>query len=243
MEDPVRVDTSSAARQPAGSGPAKGGRGRFSSLATIVIFDVAAPLVSYAVLRSAGVSAWAALLLSGVFPTIAWVTGVIRHGRLDVVGVLVMAGIIVGTVLGLVTHNSRLMLLEGSVPTVVFGVACLVSLWWRQPLMYSFALEFAGPDTARGREMTTLWQYEGFRRIFRNITIVWGASFLFEAALRAFIVYHTSPGTALAISKITPWLFVGVLSAWTVAYGTYHRKKGERMAAAARVTEPADHTR
>lgn len=241
MEGPVGVDTSGAARQTAGGGPAKGRQVR--SIAMIVIVDIAAPLLAYLVLRSAGLSAWAALLLSGVFPALKWAIGILGHRRIDLVGVLVLAGIIVGTVLGLVTHNSRLVLVEGSVPTAVFGAGCLFSLRARRPLMYSLALEFTGPDTSRGREMTGLWQYEGFRRVFRNITVVWGAGFLFEAALRVLIVFSAPPGTALAVSKVTPWLFMAVFSAWTVAYGTYHRKKGERMAAAAQVTPPANHAR
>ena len=158
--------------------------------------------------------------------------GVIRNRRLDVVGALVLAGIAVGTVLGLVSHSARLLLVEGSVPTAVFGVACLGSLWARHPLMLSVALEFTGPDTAKGREMTRLWQYDGYRRVFRVITAVWGIGFLIEAALRVVIVYNTSTGTALASAKITPFLWAAILSAWTVAYGARHKKKGERMAAA-----------
>jgi hypothetical protein len=59
-----------------------------------------------------------------------------------------------------------------------------------------------------------------------------GVAFLLEAALRVVIVYNTSAGTALVISKATPFLFLGFLSAWTVAYGAHHKKKGARMAAA-----------
>lgn len=199
----------------------------------IVIFDVAAPLAAYNALRSAGVTAVTALLLSGVFPAIGVTIAAVRHRRLDVFGAVVLAGIIVGTVLGLVSHSTRLLLVEGSVPTAVFGVACLGSLRTRRPLMYSFALEFTGPGTAKGREMTRLWQYEGYRRVFRTITAVWGVAFLLEAALRVVIVYNTTPGTALAISKVTPFLFAGIMSAWTVAYGVRQKKKGERMAAGA----------
>ena len=115
----------------------------------IVIFDVAAPLAAYSLLRSAGLSAVAALLLSGVFPALGVAIGRIRNRRLDVVGALVLAGIAGG-------HGARpgqpqrpVLLVEGSVPTAVFGVACLGSLWARHPLMFSFALEFTGPDTAR----------------------------------------------------------------------------------------------
>jgi len=177
-----------------------------------------------------------------VFPALGVAIGVIQHRRLDVVGAVVLAGIIVGTVVGLASHNARLVLVEGSVPTAVFGIACLGSLWARRPLMFSLAREFTGPDTTRGQEMTRLWQYEGYRRVLRVITAVWGVAFLIEAALRVVIVYNTSAGTALAISKVTPFVFAAIMCAWTVAYGTRQKRKGERMAAAAGVVIAASHT-
>ncbi len=131
-------------------------------------------------------------------------------------------------------HSTRLLLVEGSVPTAIFGVACLGSLRARHPLMFSFALEFTGPDTAKGREMTRLWQYDGYRRVFRIITAVWGAGFLLEAALRVVIVYNTSTGTALASSKIMPFLCraPSLHPACRRSATARQKKKGERMAAA-----------
>jgi hypothetical protein len=249
----VGMDTGSDARRTETT-TAKGGRLR--SITMIVIFDVVGPLVAYNVLRSAGMTAVTALVLSGVFPALGVTIGAVRHRRLDVVGALVLAGILVGTVLGLVSHSARLLLVEGSVPTAVFGVACLGSLWARHPLMFSFAREFTGADTTQGREMTRLWQYEGYRRVFRVITAVWGVAFLLEAALRVVIVYKTSTGTALTISKVTPFLFAAILVAWTIAYGAHHKKKGERIAAVTgevtdaspvqppspKITQETDHT-
>jgi intracellular septation protein A len=233
------MDTSRDTRPAAGHAPAKGGVIR--SIATIVLVDVAAPFATYSLLRSAGMTAVTALLLSGVFPALSVTISAIRHRRLDVVGALVLAGIAVGAVLGLISHSTRLLLVEGSVPTVIFGVACLGSLWTPRPLMFGFAREFTGPDTAKGREMTRLWQYEGYRRVFRTITAVWGTAFLLEAALRVVIVYNTSTGTALASSKIMTFLWLAILSAWTVAYGAHRKKKGERMAAATSEAPAPDH--
>jgi intracellular septation protein A len=231
------MDTSSDATQTASTTAAKGGRLRL--LTMIVIFDIAAPLAAYSVLRSDGLSAVTSLLLSGVFPAIPVSIDAIRHRRLEVVGALVLAGILVGTVLGLASHNARLVLVEGSVPTGVFALGLLGSLLVGQPLMFRFAKEFAGPDTAKGREMTMLWQrYEGFRRVFRIMTAVWGFAFLIEAGLRVVVVFNVSTGTALTISKVTPLVFVGILCAWTVAYGTHKRKEGARMATAGQLELP-----
>jgi hypothetical protein len=72
---------------------------------------------------------------------------------------------------------------------------------------------------------------------------VWGAALLLEAALRVVIVFNTSAGTALAVSRATPFVFFAILSAWTVAYGAHHKKKGERMPAAAGETVEARQAR
>ena len=154
-----RDDERTAATRP-------GARERLGLIAKIVIVDVAAPLATYNLLRSAGMTTVTALVLSGVVPAIGVAAGIIRHHRLDIVGALVLGGIVVGTVLGLLTHSPRLVLMEGSVPTAVLGVACLGSLCTRRPLMFSFAMEFTGPDTPNGREMTKLWQYAEFGTYF-----------------------------------------------------------------------------
>jgi hypothetical protein len=211
-------------------------RSRLLSAAKIVVFDVAGPLVAYSMLRSAGLSAVSALVLSGVLPGVAVLGGLIRHRRLDAVGVLVLAGIAVGSVLGLLTGDARLVLVEGSVPTAVFGLLCLASLRSRRPLIFRFALEFMGPDTPRGRDFDGLWQYYGFRHVFRLFTVVWGVTYLAEAAARIVIVETTSTGTALAISKVMPYAVAGLLTLWMVFYGRRARSQGERLAAMAAQT-------
>jgi hypothetical protein len=208
-------------------------RSRLWSAAKIAIFDIAGPLVAYQMLRSAGLSSVSALVLSGVLPGVAVLGGLIRNRRLDAVGVLVLAGIAVGSVLGLLTGNARLVLVEGSVPTAVFGLLCLASLRSRRPLIFRFALEFMGPDTPRGRDFDGLWQYYGFRHVFRVFTVVWGVTYLAEAAARVVIVETTSTGTALAISKVMPYAVAGLLTLWMVFYGRRARRHGERLAAQA----------
>ncbi len=212
---------------------------RLRSVTMIAVFDIAGPLVAYNLLRSAGFSAVSALVLSGVFPAAGVIIGIAAHRRVDALGVLVLAGIAVGAVLGLVSHNARLVLDEGSVPTAVFGVICLGSLGTPKPLMYRLAVEFIGPDTPKGQEFTGLWQYPEFRRVFRVVTVVWGIGYLAEAVARVVIVQNTSTGTALAITKVLPYAVAAVLTAWTIGYGRYQKRKGEQLAAAAEAAEAA----
>ena len=212
-------------------------RNRFLDLAMIAVFDLAGPLVAYSLLRSAGQSAVTALVLSGIFPALGVTVGVIRHRRVDTIGVLVLAGIAVGTVLGLLSGDPRLVLVEGSVPTAVFGLLCLGSLWAHRPLIYRFAIEFIGADTPKGRDFEALWRYEGFRHTFRLFTVVWGITYLAEAAARVIIVETTSTGTALTVSKVMPYVVGAALAAWMFGYGRHARREGERLAAEAQAAE------
>jgi hypothetical protein len=211
----------------------------------VVVFDLGGPLLVYSLLRSAGMSAVAALLISGVPPAVGIGVGAWVDRQLDVISVVVLAGIAVGSVLGLTSHNARLYLLEGSVPSIVFAVACLFSLRMRRPLIFRLALELIGPATAKGRDVAGAWRYPVFRRAFAVITAAWGIGYIVEAAVRVVIVETTSTGIALVCSKGVPYLFALALSGWTLAYGEHEKAKAERLAAIAATREgppaPAGH--
>ncbi|MDQ2848086.1 MAG: hypothetical protein M3Y09_02025 [Actinomycetota bacterium] len=232
-EEPPPGSSPNAAAEPVEPAPAAD-RGRFLPLAKIAVVDIAGPLVTYSVLRSIGLSAVGALVLSGILPAAGVVFGMARNRRADVVGVLVLLGIAVGAGLGLASGNARLVLLEGSVPTVVFGAVCLGSLWTARPLMYRFAVQFIGPDTPKGRDFADRWRYPDFRHAFTVTTAVWGVAFLAEAAARIVLVESSATGTALGISKVMRYAVLGVLIAWNVAYGQRARRSGEARGAAAR---------
>lgn len=220
---PEQTARQTTAEQPGAEQPAAGTR--LKSAAWIAGFDVVGPLIAYALLRQAGLSAVTALILSGALPAIGVAANAIQRRRPDIIGAVVLAGIVVGAVLGLVSHDARLVLLEGSVPTAVFGLACVSSLRAPKPLLFGFAHEFVGPDSARGREMTRLWQFAGYQRAYRVVTAVWGAGYLVEAAVRVAIVENTSTGTALIASKFLPYVSAAILAGWTAAYARYQWRK------------------
>jgi hypothetical protein len=216
--------------------PAARGRGALGSLATTAVFDIAGPLIAYSLLRSAGQSPVSALVLSGTLPAAGVVLRLLRSRRLDIIGGLVLAGIAIGAVLGLVSGDPRLVLAEGSVPTAVFGLACLGSLWSRRPLLFRFASEFIGADTPKGREFGARWADAGFRRAFRLFTVVWGIAYLAEAAARVIIAETISTATALTISKLMPFAVAAVLIGWMVSYA--RRARRARLASGGPDGEP-----
>jgi hypothetical protein len=205
---------------------------RVRQVAMILVFDLGGPLVAYSLLRSGGMGTVPALIISGIFPALGIAIGALVDRRLDIIGVVVLAGLAVGTVLGLISNNARLYLVEGAVPSLVFALACLVSLRAAKPLIYRFAVELLGPDTPKGRDVIGAWRYPGFRRAFQVITAAWGVAYLIEVAARLTVVETTSTGIALLFSKLIPYVFAFALALWTLVYGEHEKKKAEQLAAA-----------
>jgi hypothetical protein len=192
-------------------------RGRLRALAPIAVFDIAGPLAVYWLLRAAGTAEVTALIISGILPAFGVAAGIVRHRRLDAIGSLVLAGIVAGTVAGLVTHSARLVLMEGSVPTALFALACLGSLLTARPLMYRIALQTRG-GTSAGGDLEARWARPAAQHAFRVITLVWGATMLAEAVTRVLIVETIPAGTALFVIKLMPYLVIAGLLRWMAGY-------------------------
>jgi uncharacterized membrane protein len=220
---------------PSRSDSLAGDRGRLRSLAPTVILDVVGPLVAFYVLRSAGLPALGALILTGALPVLSITIGFARHRRVDAIGILVLIGIAVGATIGVVSGSAHLVLLDGIVPTAVFGTVCVSSLWTKRPLIYRFALETIGADTPKGRDFADRWRYPSFRHAFRVITVVWGVSYLATAAAQGTIIETASTGTAHTTSKLMPPVVAALIVIWNVSYAKRSRRDGELAARAARV--------
>jgi hypothetical protein len=212
--------------------PAAGppGSGRRASLLSIAVFDVGGPLAVYYSLRSAGTSTVVALVVSGLLPAIGIGLSVRRHRRIDVIGVVVLGGILLGTVVGLVSGSARLVLIDGTVPTAVLGLACFGSLLTSRPLMFRVALQFMGPESAEGRDFAIAWQFRAMRRAFTVITVVWGVTFLVETGAQVAFIEYASINTAKTTSNVMPIVVAAVAAGWTSLYGRRQRVRVEREA-------------
>ena len=214
-------------------------REQLRALIPIVLFDVVGPLAVYYVARAAGLSTVMALVVSGVLPALRVAATVLRHRRLDVIGALVLSGIVLGTVVGLLSGSARLYLLDGLVPLVAIGAACLASLLSPRPLMYRIALETMGEGTPKQRELAAMWEHPGFRKSFQVITIVWGMVFLAEAGLQTLIIETQSINTAKQTSNLLPIAVLVVTLGWTRRYGQRSEQRLRNIAAQSDNIDPA----
>ena len=200
-------------------------------LRQVVLLDAVGPLVLYFGLRSLHFSSVSALIISGVLPAVGIVASAARQRRIDLVGGLVLSGIAVGSALGLLTHDARIVLLDGIVPTAAFGLILLGSLLFEQPLFYHFGLQaHGGLTTPGGRDFAAKWQYPGFRHFMRVANVVCGVAFVVEAGVQAVIIETASVGVAKVSGHVLALATLAGLFAWTGAFATRSLGRAGRSA-------------
>jgi hypothetical protein len=190
-------------------------RGMLPSL----LLNAGAPFVAYQVLTGNGVSTAQALTISAVFPVIGIGVGFIRTRTADIIGLVSLAFIVVGVVTSVISGDPRFILIKESLLTGVFGVVCLVSLLMPRPLMFYFGRQFAGAgDPARSAAFDSMWQYEGFRKVNRRMTLVWGVAYVLEALLRVALSFVLAIPVFLIVSPVLALAVTVGLISWTMAY-------------------------
>jgi hypothetical protein len=114
-------------------------------------------------------------------------------------------------------------LVRESFATVVLSVACLASLLWPQvwprPLFF-YVIRYcaAGNDPAREAAFNAHWQYPGFRRYIRNVTLLWGIVYLVEFPVRLYLVYTLSIKQYLVVGPLIFYAVLFAVIAFTISY-------------------------
>lgn len=187
----------------------------------MIVLDIIGPLVVFQVAIAAGVSEVWALVLSGLTPVIAVAVSWVRWRSLEIVGAVVLGGIALSVLLALLSNNPQVVLLEGTVLTFAFGVASLVSLVGRRPLIFSFAqVLYGGQHAAPGRELDTDYDtYPEARSFWRTLAVVWGVVYMAEAGVRVAIIFGASTQTSLLVTRVLPWVVYAALMLFSLIWG------------------------
>lgn len=194
-----------------------------------------APLVAYELCRHGGLSDPTSLAISAVPPALAIVGEWAVRRTLNVIGIIVLIGIVLGlAAVGFLHGNELLLKMRESVVTGLFGLICLVTLVLPvRPAMFHVGRALASSaDRQRGREFASLWDVPEARRVFVVLSLVWGLGLLVEAGARAVLALEVSTGRFLTLAPVIGWIVIGTLLAWTFSYSRRSREQGEARAAA-----------
>lgn len=196
-----------------------------------VVINGAFPFLIYWVLTNyTSVSQFVALVASGVPSLIHSLVGLIRQKRIDFLAGIVLIGIAVSLIITLLGGDPKIYLIRESFFTIAFGLAFLISLVLRRPMMFSIARHFAsGNDPANIARFNLLWQDRRIRHAMRVMSAVWGAGLLLEAAIRISLVMTLSVQQFLAISPFVTYGLIVLLVIWTFRYGQRGRQRNTEM--------------
>jgi hypothetical protein len=204
----------------------------FSSLYRTLGVSIVLPLIAIQVLLRNGVSPVIALAVATVFPLGEIVYEATQTKRVGLIAIVSLAGIVGGFGLSFATGNAIFALLKDSLFTCVFGLLFLGSLATSRPLIYRLNLDLTGADPVARAASEALWDRPAARRVFRLMTLVWGAGLLLEAAARGVAAFTLPIASATAASPVISVVAIGGLVVWTVLYAR------ARRAAAARALVP-----
>jgi hypothetical protein len=196
-----------------------------------ILLSVVAPIVIYSMLTDRGVGQVPALIISGVGPVVDLVITMLVSRRVDEFSIFVLVLLVIGVLTSLLFDDPRLLLLKESAVTGLFGVVLLGSLLAPRPLMFYFGRRFAtGGSAEKIAWWNGLWQYPGFRRTQRVLTLVWGVTLLGEAVLRGVLAFVLPVGTMVVINSVLPPVVIALLVVFTI---TYAKRSQARAAAVA----------
>lgn len=173
-------------------------------LAKTIVLDIAGPLVVYQVAHRAGMDQVPALLLSGIPPVIGVLLEFALKRRAEALGLFVIAGIAVGALLGLLTDDPRLYLLEGAAKTGAMALVFAGSAALGKPALFLFWQgSWGGPDTARGQWLGEQYATNpGMHRLLRNGTYAFAAMLALIAVSDVIVTQTASVETSLLWNRI-----------------------------------------
>jgi intracellular septation protein A len=174
-----------------------------------------------------------ALMLSSVPPIIWSLWQLIYSRKLDVIGMLVIAGIAASLAATMLGGNPRLLLVRESFITGIFGLVFLGSLWFPRPLMFYIVQATVAKQGIAEDQFAARWSVSRFRQTFYVMTAVWGAGLIAQMVLQIVLAFVLSIEQDLVVSPIVGYGFYFVLFGWSFWYGKRRKKEGERLAASA----------
>lgn len=193
------------------------------ALLPTLAFDIAGTMaVYYLLLPHFGKTSIWPILGASLVPAISNVYNFVRRRTFDVVGIIILIGLLVGVLPAIFGGSQRLLLVRESFVNGALGVVLIASTLRRRPLAYYVIREFLTANEALPHERwDTLWRSRYFRRTIRAMTIGWGALLLGEFVLRAFMALRMNVAFVLGASPVLftiLLLIAGLLTAFWLAH-------------------------
>lgn len=187
-------------------------------LPTLVVDTAGATAVYYLLAPHYPVGSVWPVLGASLVPVASNIFNFARRRSFDVIGLIVLLGLIVGALPAAFGASGRMLLLGQSFLTGFIGLGFIVAtLFMRQSIMYYVAREVLTANEALPQhELDALWRSPTFRRGARRVTLGWGVLLLGEFGLRALMAMRWNVGLVIGVGPVILTLLLicaGVLTA------------------------------
>lgn len=199
------------------------------------VIDGLGPYVIYMALHHRHSSEMAAIGWSMLPPAVNNVWTLIRKRHLDIIGVIVLAGLLAGLGLFLLGGSPQMILARDSLITGTIALLFLVSLLFPRPLLFYMVRQIStANDPKEGAEWDADYDHSRYKYGLPLMTAVWGVVLLGEAALRVKLAFTLPTATFLAVSPVVNLAIYAAAIGWSFFYGRRMRdlEDAEAMAEA-----------
>jgi len=172
-----------------------------------------------------------ALIASAVPPLVWSAIELARFRRVDALSVMVVAGIVLSVAAMALGGSPRMLLLRESLVSGAIGVAFLLSMPMRRPLIFYLARATVAREMEGGAtHFETLWRDRpGLATAMRTMTLVWGIGLTAETALRAWMALTWPIERFLVVSPFIGYGIYAGLALWTLWYRKTMRGRVEAI--------------
>lgn len=162
-----------------------------------------------------------ALIASSIPPTVWSIAQWLQHRRVDAVSIIILAGIALSMAATLLGGSAKMLLMRESLISGIVGLAFLLSMFGRRPMMFYLAratLARQNADHAARFDSVAIRADGRCASWLVTMNVAWGAGLVIETLIRVTLIETLTPGQVLLVS---PWVTYGIyaiLGGWTWWY-------------------------
>jgi hypothetical protein len=184
-----------------------------AACALAAVGSLAPPVLYFVVRPHVGGDAWA-LAFAAAVPLVLVVIAPLRRPVTGLLGVLTVAGFGLALAVTVVSGGSSLPFkLVRPLATATLGMACLVSVALRRPLLVALLRTLAVGYPERGGALERAASNPGARRRMSLLTGVVGVGFVAEGLITIALALTVSTGAFLVASRAARWTVLAVILA------------------------------
>lgn len=143
------------------------------------------------------------LFYASLVPALSNVFQIVRHRRVDIVGIIILIGLLTSVLTVLLGGDQRMLLVRESFMTGLTGLVLFVSPIVGRPLGYYIVEQFFSANQQHhNMRFERLWASPFFRKTIRFGTYFWGMLLLMEFGLRVFMALTLPIVFALAFGPL-----------------------------------------